>query len=137
MGNTYELSKVFFERIPIKQPTASEAELCDKLVTLVQHAKRQSALHAAAVFLEEVIDLCVAEFYFDKELLAQELDIISFVTEILAGYDPNAPQVNHSEWVQRFFEIANHPKHSIRNRLLRRAIGSPDILGVMLREGAV
>jgi hypothetical protein len=140
LGNTYELSKVFFERIPIKKPTVAEAHLCNQLVTLVQRAKQHatdSTYRAAALFIEEVIDLCVAEFYFAQQLHEQELHIIEYVSAVLQGYDPDAPQTDHDSWVIQLYKHANEPRHPVRNRLIRRAIDSPDVLGVMLQYGRV
>jgi hypothetical protein len=140
LGNTYELSKVFFERIPIKKPTVAEAHLCNQLVTLVQRAKQHatdSTYRAAALFIEEVIDLCVAEFYFAQHLHEQELHIIEYVSAVLQGYDPDAPQTDHDSWVIQLYKHTNEPRHPVRNRLIRRAIDSPDVLGVMLQYGRV
>jgi len=36
MGNTYEVRKIFMEKIPVKKPTAGQAALFEKLVPLVQ-----------------------------------------------------------------------------------------------------
>jgi len=48
------------EKIPIKKPTESEAALFEKLVSMVQMAKREG-LDIEAAFLEELIDACVLE----------------------------------------------------------------------------
>jgi adenine-specific DNA-methyltransferase len=76
LGNTYELSKVFFDKIPIKKPTEGEAALFEKLVATVQFAKRKS-LDVPAAFLEELIDACVLELYFPDEALKKDLQFIT------------------------------------------------------------
>jgi adenine-specific DNA-methyltransferase len=42
LGSTYELSKIFLDKIPIKKPTAQQAALFEALVLMVQAAKAES-----------------------------------------------------------------------------------------------
>ncbi len=39
MGNTYEVGKIFMDKIPVKKPTAAEVSLFERLVYLIQFAK--------------------------------------------------------------------------------------------------
>ena len=52
-----------------KKPTSSEATLFEKLVAMVQLAKREG-MDVPAIFLEELIHACVLELYFSKEVTA-------------------------------------------------------------------
>ena len=61
-------AKGWGEKIPIKKPKESEVALFEKLVAMVQQAKREN-LDIEAAFLEELIDACV--------LAASEVQIIS------------------------------------------------------------
>ena len=69
-------------KIPIKKPTASEAVLFEKRVTMtcslkpwrrrVQLAKREG-MDIPAAFLEKLIDACVLELYFPEEAATKDL----------------------------------------------------------------
>jgi len=80
LGPSYRLFAVFFEKIPIRKPTEGEAALFEKLVAMVQFAKKvgqASSLSTAAQFLEELIDACVLELYFPDEAAAKKLQFIA------------------------------------------------------------
>jgi len=136
LGNTYELSKIFFEKIPVKKPTEAQNELFEKLISTVQFAKAQNITEAdiQAEFLENIIDACVMECYFhghmeERDLLFQD-DTISLFT----GYDSEAPEVEQQEFLETFYKTANAADHPIRNRLIRLAADSPELLTVIKEE---
>ena len=143
LGNTYELSKIFFDKIPIKKPTAQQAVLFEALVPMVQAAKAavqrapDTRLQNAANFLEEVIDACVMEIYFAEHMAERDLGITAHVTNFLT---PLKGQETPSDLTQKlldFYALANDSKHPIRNMLLRIPLDSPELLAVIQREGAV
>jgi adenine-specific DNA-methyltransferase len=143
LGSTYELSKIFFDKIPIKKPTAQQAALFEALVLMVQAAKAESQksgdseLNSVAVFLEEVIDACVMEVYFSDHMAEHRLGIMAHVTPLLQDFDAAAPPAKQVAIAQQFYAQANDSKHPIRNILIRIPVDSPDLLAVIQREGAV
>ncbi len=143
LGSTYELSKIFFEKIPIKKPTAQQAALFEALVPLVQAVKAESQksgnteLNSVAAFLEEVIDACVMEVYFADHMAEHRLGIMAHVTPLLQDFDAGAPPAEQVAVAQQFYAQANDSKHPVRNILIRIPVDSPDLLAVIQREGAV
>ena len=143
MGNTYEVRKIFMDNIPIKKPTAQQADLFEALVPMVQAAKAESQkvgnseLNSVASFLEEVIDACVMEIYFSDHMAEHRLGIMAHVTPLLQDFDAAAPPAKQVAIAQQFYAQANDSKHPIRNILIRIPVDSPDLLAVIQREGAV
>lgn len=143
LGSTYELSKIFFDKIPIKKPTAQQAALFEALVLMVQVAKAESQksgdseLKSVAVFLEEVIDACVMEVYFSDHMTEHRLAIMAHVIPLLQDFDAVALPAKQVAVAQQFYAQANDSKHPIRNILIRIPVDSPDLLAVIQREGAV
>jgi adenine-specific DNA-methyltransferase len=136
MGNTYELSKIFVDIIPVKKPTRLESALFEKLVPLVQRAKKAN-LDIQAAFLEDLIDACVMECYFREHMAERDLLFHDTVTPHLAAYDPEASEAQQRDFLIHLHATLNAPNHPIRNRLLRLTADSPDLLAVIKREGKV
>ncbi|OCB01541.1 hypothetical protein BBC27_03425 [Acidithiobacillus ferrivorans] len=144
LGNTYELSKIFFDKIPIKKPTAEQASLFGALVPMVQASKAESQksdnaeLKNVGVFLEEVVDVCVMEVYFADHMAEHRLGIMAHVTPLLLqDVNAAAPPAQQVALAQQFYAQANDSKHPIRNILIRIPVDSPDLLAVIQREGKV
>lgn len=143
LGNSYELSKIFFDKIPIKKPTEQQAGLFEELVSMVQATKAESQksdntdLKSVALFLEEVIDACVMEVYFADHMAEHRLGIMAHVTPLLQDINAAAPPAQQVAAAQQFYAKANDSKHPIRNILIRIPVDSPDLLAVIQREGAV
>ncbi|OQY19082.1 MAG: hypothetical protein B6I36_05205 [Desulfobacteraceae bacterium 4572_35.1] len=135
MGNTYEVRKVFVDKIQIKKSTGIDAALFEKLVSMVQLGKREG-LDALASFLEELIDACVLELYFPDEAMDKNLLFMDEISALLHG-DNASGFVANKEAAERFFATANAPEHPIRNRLLRLTADSPDLFAVIKNEGKV
>ncbi|MFH1940613.1 MAG: TaqI-like C-terminal specificity domain-containing protein, partial [bacterium] len=145
-GNASRMKKVFFQKIPIKKPSETEAALFEKLVPMVQFAKKEK-MEAEAAFLEEVIDACVMELYFPEEAAAKNLKFIKPVTALLEEINPSqvippgesgSPRHEPSaEIISEFHTRAGNPEHPIRERLNRLATDSPDLFAVIKNEGKV
>lgn len=135
-GNTYRAKKAFFDRIPLKQPSPTDAVVFDKLVALIQLAKRQGE-GAAAQFLEDLIDACVMEFYFREHMADRDLLFHDDLAPHLAVYDPDAGKTKQHDFLAHLHGILNAPESKIRNRLLRLTADSPDLLAVIKEEGRV
>ncbi len=138
MGNTYEVRKIFVDKIPVKKPTAAEASLFERLVPLIQFAKANTgASPGAAAFLEDLIDACVMECYFREHMAEHDLLFHDTVAPHLAAYDPAASEATQSDLLTDLYQTLNAPSHPIRNRLLRLTADSPDLLAVIKQEGRV
>ncbi len=137
LGNSYELSKIFFQKIPIKKPTESEAILFEELVRMVQLAKTED-LNVYAAFLEELIDACVLEVYFPEEAISKNLLFMDKIREVFhAILSLPSSSLPSDSVLECFIYIANDPKHPIRNQLIRLVTDSPNLFAVIKREGKV
>ena len=145
LGNTYEVRKVFVDKIPIKRSDTKTVTLFETLVDYIQFVKsdaNQPALDGApntvvAVFLEELIDACVMEIYFSDHMAEKKLAVIAEVNQTIQPLSATASDIDKWRLIQQYYEIVNAPKHSIRNRLMRIPIDSPDLLRVIKEEGKV
>lgn len=136
MGNTYELSKIFVDIIPVKKPSTPQAKLFEKLVPIIQFAKASD--HTAAYqFLEDLIDACVMECYFREHMAERDLLFHDELAPNLETYDPEAPEAEQSAFLEQLVVTLNAPSSKIRNRLLRLTADSPDLLAVIKKEGKV
>jgi len=135
-GNTYRAKKSFFDKIPLKQPSASEGAAFAKLVPLIQFAKIDEQL-AAYQFLEDLADACVMECYFREHMAERDLLLLDKLTPSLEGFELEAGREQHREFLKHFIATHNAPSSIIRNRLLRLTADSPDLLAVIKQEGKV
>ncbi len=136
MGNTYEVRKIFMDKIPVKKPTAGQAALFEKLVPFVQLAKRIGE-DTPASFLEDLIDACVMECYFREHMAQRDLLFLDDLVPHLANYDATASEAKQREFLTNVHRTLNAPTSKIRNRLLRLTADSPDLLTVIKKEGKV
>lgn len=139
LGNTYELSKIFFEKISIKKPTEKQGELFYKLVFLAQFAKKKTDNTASGQlsFIENLIDACVMECYFMEHMQDRGLLFHAEVMSLVEHFDLDAPEQEQKDFIRHFYQTANAPDHTIRNRLLRLTADSPDLLAVIKEYGTV
>ena len=137
------MSKIFFDKIPIKKPSAQQVALFEVLLPMVQATNAESQqsdnaeLKIVAAFLEEVIDACVMEVYFAEHMAERRLGIMAHVTPLLQNLDSTAPPEKQGVSARHFYSQANDSKHPIRNILIRIPVDSPDWLAVIQREGKV
>ena len=131
-----ELRKIFFDKIPVKKPTAAEVSLFERLVPLIQFAKAQGQT-APASFLEDLIDACVMESYFREHMAERDLLFHDTVAPHLAAYAPEASAAQQRDYLTHLHQTLNSPSHPIRNRLLRLTADSPDLLAIIKAEGRV
>jgi type I restriction-modification system DNA methylase subunit len=132
MGNTYEVRKIFVDIIPIKKPSTAEAELFEKLVPLVQAAKK-SKLSTAATFLETLIDACVMECYFRDHMAERDLLFQDTVATQLAEFTPISDVSPEAiEGIVTRLQATELPA-----KLKALPEKSPDLLAVILKQGKV
>lgn len=114
LGETYELSKVFFEKIPVKKIGADIAVFFEKLVDYVQFLKEIEEKLVEASYFEQIIDALVYELYFPEEIKAGG---ISFIEELQAYNLPNISDLTDLEKmpvVHKVFEELYDKEHPIR-----------------------
>ena len=136
LGNTYEVRKMFVDKLPLKKPTAQQVAVFEKAVPLVQLARRAGD-DAAAQCIEDLIDACVMECYFREHMAERDLLLLDDTAPHLVAYDSNASEFRQLEFLTHFYRKINAPASKIRNRLLRLTADSPDLLAVIKEEGKV
>lgn len=143
MGNTYEVRKIFMDKVPIKKPDGQQTALFEALVPMVQAAKAEAqarsdnALSLAADFMVEVIDACVMEVYFAQHMAEKDIAITAHVRTLLPQNTTALSLFQLADAALAFHKTANDSKHPIRNILLRIPAESPELLAVIQREEAV
>jgi len=143
LGNTYEIRKVFVEKIPIKKPDIKTASLFETLVDYVQFVKadiNQSTSNdtpTIATFLEELIDACVMEVYFADHMTEKKLTVMAEANQVIRPFPKSASNSVKWQQIQSFYDTFNAPQHPIRDRLARFSTDSPDLLRVIKEEGKV
>jgi hypothetical protein len=135
-GNAYRLFAIFMEKIPLKKPAPEQATLFEQLVPLIQLSKRIGE-EAPATFLEDLSDACVMQCYFQEHMAERDLLLLEDLAPHLADYDPDTSQAKQREFVVNLHGTLNAPSSKIRNRLLRLAADSPNLLAVIKEEGKV
>jgi len=138
MGNTYEVRKIFVDKIPVKRPTAAEVSLFERLVPLIQFAKADAGTSpGTAAFLEDLIDACVMESYFREHMAERDLLFHDTVARHLDSYAPEASADEQCGYLADLHATLNAPSHPVRNQLLRLTADSPDLLAIIKKEGKV
>lgn len=134
MGNTYELSKIFVGIIPVKKPSTAEAELFEKFVPLIQLAKAEKQQEAYKL-LEALIDACVMECYFREHMAERDLLFQDAVAAQLKAYDPEADEASQTTYCKTYHTRLQAT--DLPQKLQAIPEKSPDLLGVILKEGKV
>jgi len=93
-----------------------------------------------ASFLEHLFDTCVMECYFREHIADRDLRFHGTLAPHLASYPDKVGKTSEGQQrdlLTHLHQTLNAPSHPIRNRLLRLTSESPDLLGVILKEGKV
>jgi len=145
LGNTYEVRKVFVDKIPIKRPDTATVPLFEGLVDYIQFVKNDAnhftskgTPHSVmAAFLEELIDACVMELYFTDLMAKHGLSLMAEVTKIISPFRKNASEATKERQIRSFFEQAADPRRVIAKRLAKLKTDAPKELKVIREEGKV
>ena len=138
MGNTYEVRKIFVDKLAVKRPTIEQARLFEHLVPLIQSAKSDDNVSISTTgFLEDLIDACVMECYFREHMSERDLLFHDAVAPHVNSFDQASNEMQRRDFVAKVYTTLNDPSHPVRNRLLRLTADSPELLAVIKREGQV
>jgi len=136
----YRYKPAYLKDFPIPQCSENQEEVIVRLTSYVQFAKANSERNDRSdviiAFLEKLIDGCILDVYFPEHMTENKLDLICPAASVALPLPE--PDIAETCWAQMnsFFDQVNHPKHEIRNRLMRMAIDSPDFLGVIMEAKA-
>ncbi|MCC5804919.1 MAG: Eco57I restriction-modification methylase domain-containing protein [Opitutales bacterium] len=119
-------------QIPVPSASRAAEDLLFKLGWIRSHLADNDNS-----FLEDLIDACVMECYFPDHMAERNLAVIDHVRPLLNGFDADTSPNRQIDFLTHFHNAANAASHPIRNRLLRLTFDSPELLGVIKREGQV
>ena len=128
-----QVKKGHLVRLPIPAIAPASSQTIEVLASSLQMAK-QTGQRIPAQFLEDLIDACVMECYFREHMAERDLLFLDELAPHLADYWPDANEPQQREFIVQLHGKLNAPSSQIRNRLLRIAADSPDLLAV-IKEG--
>lgn len=135
-GLNFQVDAAPIQQIPVAKASAEYQGCLASLVALVQAAYRSEEF-AAAIFLEDLIDACVMECYFQEHMAERGLLFLDELAPKLAAYNPDAPESQQREFIVQLHGKLNSPSSIVRNRLLRISADSPNLLAVIKEGGKV
>lgn len=85
-GGTRELSKVFFEKVPVKEITDNKeipfAKIVDYLVALKNENSQEATDQFMFVYFEQIANALVYEFYFEEEFKKAGFEVAKLVAQL-------------------------------------------------------
>jgi hypothetical protein len=113
-GGTKELSKVFFDKIPIKPITQTEeipfAKILDYLVALKKEKLENDTDKFILIYIEQIANALVFEWYFEDEFKEAGLSISKYILML--------PDLDHTESIilqlRKIYITLNRENHPIR-----------------------
>lgn len=138
LGDVREVSKVYFEKIPVKKPNNEKIlATIETLVDVFVYLKRKKLNIRSN--LNQIIDGIITELYFPEHMKEREIKILDFVerdiAEALEGNEFNNLNDQYKEKViEQIHATWNHPDNEVRNRIKLFAVRSPEILKPILES---
>lgn len=86
---------------------------------------------AISSFLNDVIDGCVCELYFEEHMRKKGIDVLSFVKRDVEPIEQKKSLEEKAALINSVFQKWQKPENEIRNRLKLFATRSPEILGII------
>lgn len=134
-GGRKRYTKQYVELLPIPQVSDEVAEPFEKLVEYmtflydVESPKVNPYIDNRAVgnTIEEVLNMCVIELYFEDHLKQNEIDVLQFMNQIIRLNSLDSPE-QKAQKIAETFNWLQEPNNPIRNRLLLASIRSRDII---------
>ena len=139
----FRYKPAYLQNFPVPNPSPEQerivSALADMALVANSHRGEASAQESQGLFhfLDNLIDACFFELYFPEHMQEKNLIVIDEIASLLQKYSPDIPEQEKWKMAAGFYEVANAPDHPIRNRLIRLAADSPDLLAVIKEEGAV
>jgi adenine-specific DNA-methyltransferase len=134
LGNTYVETKIIhLDRVPVSDALLRKSDFFGLLTDLII-ASIKFDLGTTTQFLEDLIDACVMECYFQEHMGERDLLFIDELIPHIADFNLDFSESLQREFILQLHDKLNAPSSKIRNRLLRISADSPDLLAV-IKEG--
>ncbi len=85
-------------------------------------------------FFEDLIDACVMESYFHDHMAERDLLFLDDISSQLTAYDADATESQQREFIEQLYSKLTTSNSNIRDRLLRIAGDSPELLAVIMTK---
>ena len=118
LGNSVELSGVFFNKIPIKPPILEQEWLFDRVAEYIITAKKTDDLGAATLLFQQLVDGLIYELYFENELRAAGIKLLPLLTRDVIPALPEG-EAERVKTIERVYRTLHDPMHPIRVSLFK------------------
>lgn len=115
MGQTYELSKVFFDKIPLLKLSEPEQKPFEILVDYILLGK-ETTLKLQTAYFEQLIDGLVFELYFVEEINTANKSILKHLGDLKSITEDMSTEEKPAI-IQAEFDRLYDPSHLVRNHL--------------------
>lgn len=138
LGDVREVSKVYFEKIPVKKPENTVSiNTIENLVELIVYLK----MHDLKVLfnLEQIIEGLIIEIYFPDHMKEHDIDLLEFVeqdiNEVMRSREfESLTDAEKGEVIERLHGKWSDPENEIVKRMAMFKEKSPDILKPILES---
>lgn len=140
-GNTFRYKKAFLQRLPVIPPNEKYVNLFERLVDQIQFLKRDDITftsidqHASgthmAQLIEEVIDGCVFELYFEEHMKERGINILDLVQDLIIDIEDKDDDEKVSLILKTFHNIRNS---EVNTRIKLFSVKSPEILKPVIQS---
>lgn len=116
LGNTFELSKTFFEKVSIKVSAPEQEWLFERLANYIIFAKKEEGMGAVALFFQQLVNGLVYELYFEKELSVEGISFMSLLTKDVIQELSDGKE---ADLLKSVYATLHNPTHPIRIGLFK------------------
>lgn len=138
LGDVREVSKVYFEKIPVKKPENKRSlNTIENLVELIVHLKMNNIKLLSN--LEKIIEGLIIEIYFPDHMKERSIYVLEFVerdiAEVMRGQEFGALSDPEKEAViEQMHALWSDPENEVVKRMGMFKERSPEILKVILES---
>lgn len=137
LGDVREVSKVYFERIPVIKPSEKQKKPIDNLVDVIIHHKRNKT--GSTLLYEHILEGLIAELYFTDHMKELGIDVLKFVErdmqKVLQGREfDNLDDAEKEKVIEQLHSIWSDPDNEVVKRMAQLKEKSPEILKPILES---
>ena len=146
LGDVREVSKVYFEQIPVFMPSIGKMALIDKIVEIIIYHKRKKL--SSSISFELILDGLIANLYFPDHMKERKIDVLELVErDIERVYSklpasgiqkPEAfdtlPDEEKEKVIERLDATWSDPENEVVKRMAQFKEKSPEILKPILES---
>ena len=137
LGDVREVSKVYFEEIPVIEVDPKKQWLVERLVDLILYVKEHDDAKMSSAVVERIINGIICEFYFGEKMAEAGIDILKLVERDVSEAIGNQafdqlPKAEQQAVATQLYQQWSNPDNEVPRRISLFAERSPDILKPIL-----